>query len=98
MILLLLLISGCSVPESKFVAIVGAAHGNINPSVVVVKDGIVSAVGRQQDIAIPAGSEKVAAYGMTLAGLIEPGKQADLKLIRGNEVVREMRNGEWVKQ
>ena len=84
-------------PESKFIAIVGAAHGALNPSVLIVKDGVVSSIGRQQDVSIPAGSEKVDASGLTLAGVIEPGRQADIKLLRGQEVVREMRNGQWVK-
>ena len=83
-------------PEPKFIAIVGAAYGDINPSVVVVKDGIINSVGRQQDVSIPAGSEKVQAYGMTIEGAIDAGKQADLKLLRGSEVVKEMRKGEWV--
>ena len=94
--LALILCACAAAPEHRFIAIIGAAYGDVNPSVVVVKDGVISSVGRQQDVSIPAGSEKVQAYGMTLEGAIEAGKQADLKLLRGSEVVREMRNGEWV--
>lgn len=98
-LLLPLLLTSCiAIPQPKFITIVGAAYGNINPSVVVIRDGIISSVGRQQDVSIPAGSEKVEAYGLTLEGTIEAGKPADLKLLRGTEIIREMRNGEWVKK
>ena len=100
-------------PETK--VIVGATLiDGINPplshSVVVVRDGKVSAVGPQQSVPIPAGSEKVEGYGKYITAAnrgakIEPGAPADLVLLAANplenpgnydRIERRMVSGKWV--
>ena len=104
---LFILAGACeSGPQPRFTVIVGAAYDSIDPAVVVIRDGIISAVGRQQDISIPAGSEKIDASGLTIAGLenqpLTPGQPANFELLRPDpsgppKVEKVMRNGEWVK-
>lgn len=96
-----------ALPETK--VIVGATLiDGINPplehSVIVVREDKISAVGPQQTTPIPAGSEKVEAYGKYVAaatdGLrIVPGGRADLILLSSNDrakIERRMVAGKWV--
>jgi imidazolonepropionase-like amidohydrolase len=102
---------GCNRTGFPTKAIVGATllDGSNPPtpySIVIVKDGRIAAIGRQQDIPIPPDSDKTNGIGKFVAPLQHDGKltvgaPADLVLLSGDSatqrtVERTMRAGQWV--
>ena len=114
--MLALLAAACTEPpQPETIAIVGAtlvdpANPPVAHSVVVVRKGRISAIGPQQTIPIPPGSEKVNGLGKYVAAAnrgarLEPGVSADLLLLSANpmesqdnynRVERRMVAGKWV--
>jgi imidazolonepropionase-like amidohydrolase len=106
-----LVLSACGdLPSSDTKVILGATlvHPTKPPTpygVVVVKDGVITAVGAQQMIPIPPGSSKTEAYGkyvMHANGDLQIGAKADLVILAGDpktnpKVERRMTGGRWVE-
>lgn len=112
---LVILSAACTLGENaRTQVIVGATlvDGNNPPvpySVVIVREGKISAVGTQQDTPIPADSEKMNGLGKWLVsaqhgGRIQPGMDANLLLLDSDPAghpeafekpLRRMRNGKW---
>ncbi len=71
-------------------------------SVVIIKDGLISAIGPQQTVPIPADSTKTNGLGKIVAapdpaGKLVAGGPADLVLLDENQkVVKTMRGGKWI--
>jgi imidazolonepropionase-like amidohydrolase len=113
---LALLLAACVEPPLvDMKVIVGAtlidgANVPLPHSVIVIREGRISAVGPQQSTPIPAGSEKINGSGKYVApanrGMrIEPGAPADLLLLSANplerpenfdRIERRMVAGKWV--
>jgi hypothetical protein len=82
---------GCATEAERPVkAIVGATLLNPNQppveySVILVSGSTIVRAGTMADVPLPAGSEKIAAYGKfvvpSAAGAVEAGKPADLRLL-----------------
>lgn len=114
---LTLLLLACGEPAApETTVIVGATliDGADKPSphsVIVIREGRVIAVGPQQTVPIPAGSEKIAGYGKFVVsatkGTIVPGAPADILLLSANplddpknydKVERRMAAGKWIEK
>ena len=107
---LALFLAACAeppLPETKVIVGATLIDGSNPPlahSIIVVREGRISAVGPQQTTPIPAGSEKVEAYGKFVApanrgSRLEPGAPADLVLLSENnyeKIERRMVAGKWV--
>jgi hypothetical protein len=104
---LALLTAACAEPplrETK--VIVGATLRDTNPplshSVVVIRDGKVSAIGPQQTTPIPKASQIINATGKYLVSAnrgtpLRVGDSADLLLLSANETIeRRMVSGKWI--
>jgi len=103
----LLLTTACAEPalrETK--VIVGATLKDMNPplshSVVVIRDGKVSAIGPQQTTPIPKASQIIDATGKYLVSAnrgapLRVGDSANLLLLSANETIeRRMVSGKWI--
>jgi hypothetical protein len=107
-ILLALFLTACAEPplaDTKVIVgatLVDAANTPLAHSVIVIREGKISAVGPQQSTPIPAGSEKVNGTGKYIVAAnrgarIEPGAPADLLLMSANDKIeRRMVAGKWV--
>ena len=105
---LALLVAACSEPplaETKVIVgatLVDGVNAPLEHSVIIIRDGRISAVGPQQSTPIPAGSEKVNGIGKYIVAAnrgarIEPGAPADLLLMSSNDTIeRRMVAGKWV--
>ena len=104
---LALFLAACSQPQNTQVQVlIGGALENgkggplLDPAVVVIEKGIISAVGVQSHLPVPRGSSKTdtSAYRIRPAagGTIEPGKPATLELVEASgTVTRRMIGGVW---
>jgi len=101
---LLCLFASCSSADRPFQVIVGARLTDppIEHAVVIIKDGVITAIGPQQTVPIPADSTKTSGLGQIVAapdpgGKLTVGGPADLVLLDENhKVVKTMRAGKWV--
>jgi N-acetylglucosamine-6-phosphate deacetylase len=98
------LFSSCSSADRPFQVIVGARLTDppIDHSVVIIKDGVITAIGAQQTVPIPADSTKTNGLGQIVgapdpSGKLTVGGPADLVLLDENhKVVKMMRAGKWI--
>lgn len=98
LLLVALLLAGCTPSTSGVKVIVGAKLGTIDYSVVVIDGGKITAAGPQSQIPVPKGSEITSGLGMTLEpdpDPIEPGHPANL-ILKG-PTTKKMHNGDWVQ-
>ncbi len=98
------LLASCGSADRPFQVIVGAhiADPPIENSVIIVKDGVITAIGPQQTVPIPADSTKTSGLGKTAAPAapnekLNVGSPADLVLLDANQkVIKTMRAGKWI--
>jgi hypothetical protein len=98
------MLASCSSGDRPFQVIVGARVTDppIENSIIIVKDGVISAIGPQQTVPIPADSTKTNGLGKTAAstnpnGKLSVGSPADLVLLDANrKVIKTMRGGKWI--
>jgi dihydroorotase-like cyclic amidohydrolase len=107
-ILLAVFATACTEPravDTKVIVgatLVDGVNAPVAQSVIIIREGRISAVGPQQSTPIPAGSEKVNGMGKYIVAAnrevrIEPGAPADLLLVSPNDKIeRRMVAGKWV--
>ena len=113
---LALLLAACVEPplvETKVIigaTLIDGVNTPLSHSVIVIREGRISAVGPQQSTPVPAGSEKIDGSGKYVAAAsrgmrIEPGAPADLLLLSANpleraenydKIERRMIAGKWL--
>lgn len=103
----LLLFAGCTQPGDAPVQVLvggsledGKGGAPVDPAVVVIEKGLISAVGVQTHLPVPRGSSKTDTSGYRIrpvgGGTIEPGKPATLELVDpSGAVARRMNGGVW---
>jgi imidazolonepropionase-like amidohydrolase len=103
--------SGCSAPDTRTIAVIGAtavlSDRAVPDAVVVVKGSRILRVGTRAETPIPAGSEKYDATGKFVVadksqgGELRPGNRADLVIAaadKGLPAEKTIRAGRWVNQ
>ena len=116
LVVLLSVLGACSDPHANDAKVIiggtllRGSESSLSHSVIIVRESRIAAVGPQQTIPIPPGSEKTEAYGKFVAAdekgtAIQTGAKADLVVLSADprtetgpaRVERRMKDGRWVQ-